>query len=213
MKNKKEYNDEQERKAHELVKSLTRKNYKKNAAILMEAAHQLSKSKNPEAQETYNFLVGMSKIQEAKLEKNTQRKIELYDVGLEYYGKADLNDDGVRNEYIATKIKRLRIELETVMNKKDFIRSNELLFEIAKEEKSRGNEEGYYINMGLYHLYSATKDLTNNPAKALKEIDLSKQSFQKIDDNEFKSKVLGIKYRILATFQATYKARLEQTTR
>ena len=207
MKNNKEYTDEHEKKTHELINKLTKNNFKKNVVILKEAANEIIKSANPEAQAMYNFMYVMSKQQEAKSEKDPRKAIEHCDNALEYLSKCS-HDDMMSNEYIETKIIKLNMELKSEMNKKNFNRATELFLEIATEENKRGHEKSYHMNMGCYHLYNGKKYLPHNPAKALREIDLSAQSFEKISNTNFQSKILGIKYRLLASFQPTYEARL-----
>jgi hypothetical protein len=205
MENNKEYTDEYEKKTCELIKKLNKKHFGKNAVIFREAANQIIKSANPEAKEIYNFMFGMSKQQEAKSEKDPKTAIKLFDEALIFLGKCNW-EDKISNEYSETKILKLKKEIE--INKKNFTKLTDLFFEIATEENKRGNEESYRVNMGVYHLYNGIRCYPQNPAKALKEIDLSAKSFEKINKIQFKHKILGIKYRLLAHFQPTYESRL-----
>jgi len=205
MENNKEYTDEYERKTCDLIKKLTKKQFRKNAVIFREAANQIINSANPEAKEMYNFMFGMSKQQEAKSEKNPNTAIKLFDEALIYLAKCNW-DDKISNEYSETKILKLKKEIE--INKKNFTKLTDLFFDIATEENKRGDDENYCVNMGLYHLYNGISCCPQNPAKALKEIDLAAKSFEKINKIQFKHKILGIKYRLLAHFQPTYESRL-----
>ena len=153
------HTDEYEKKAWELIQKLTKKNYKSNAVIFMKAANQIKKSANPEAQEMYDFMFGMSKQQEAKAEKNTNNAIKLFDESIKYLSKCKW-EDKISDEYSETKILKLNKELE--INKKNPARLRDLFLEIATEEKKRGNEKNYNVHMGLYHFHNG---LSNYPKK------------------------------------------------
>ncbi len=67
------YTDDFEKRCCELIKKLTKTKFKNNAVVFREAANQIIKSANPESQEIYNFMFGMSKQHEAKSEKDPKK--------------------------------------------------------------------------------------------------------------------------------------------
>lgn len=200
-----QYTDEYEQKAFELIGKLTKRNCRNNAIIFREAANQIKKSANPEAQEMHDFMLGMSKQHEAKAEKDPHNAMKLFDEAIKYLSKCKW-DNKISDEFSETKILKLKKEID--INKKDIARLRDLFFEIATEEKKRGNEKNYNVYMGLYHLYNGIRDYPYNPVKVFKEYDLSIKSFERSGKIQFKHKITGFKYRLLAYFQPTYESRL-----
>jgi hypothetical protein len=206
MENDTKYTDDYEKRAVELVKKLTKNNFEQNAIIFREAADQIIKSANPDVQDIYNFFLGMSKQHEAKSQKEPSKALPLLDEALQYLSKCNW-DDKISNEYIETKILKLNKQVE--INKKNFPKLTELFYEIANEEKRVGDEKSSNMYMGLYHLHNGLSNIDQNPVKAMKEMSLSANSFEKTNNPYFKHKILGIRHRLLAYYQPTYKARIE----
>jgi hypothetical protein len=193
---------ELEKKTVDLIGKLTKNNYRNNAIIFRQAANQI-KSANPEAQEFHDFMLGMSKQQEAKAEKYPHKAIRLFEESIKYLSKCSW-DDKISDEYRETKILKLKKEVE--INRKNSARLRDVFVEIATEENKRGNEKASNLYLGLYHLYNGLKDYPNNPVKVLKELDFSVKSFESSGHNQFKHKTTGLRYRLLAYFQPTYKS-------
>ena len=200
-----QYADGYEEKAHELIKKLTKRNYRHNAIIFRQVANQYKKSANPEAPEICNFMLGMSKQQEAKAERDSHRAVKLFGESIKYLSKCNW-DDKISNEYAETKILKLQKEID--INRANTAICKDLFFEVATEEKKRGNETGYNVNMGLYYLLKGGEEHLQDPVKALKELELSAESFEKAGKEQFKHKISGLRYRFLAYFQPTAESSL-----
>lgn len=144
MEKDRQHTDEHEKKVGELIEKLTKGNHRNNAIVFREAASQIKKSANPEAQEIHDFMLGMSKQQEAKAERDPHHAIRLFDESIKYLRKCNW-EDKISDEYSETKILKLMKDLE--INSKNPARLTDLFFEIATEEKKRGNEKDYNVNM------------------------------------------------------------------
>lgn len=204
--NSEDFIDDFDKNTSELVKKLKNNRFAENSIICKNAADQIIQSANPEAKKIYTFLMGLSKFEAGKAEKDPGRAKCLFQESLAFWETE--NTDNEKNNELLEQAKILILKKEIEIHKGDNSKLAELFQTLASIEKERGRNNSYHEHMGTAHMFKAITQFHVNILNSFKELDESIKHFEITGKNEFIFKLRGMKYRLLSYFQPSLQQRL-----